>query len=185
MSLLCFSCAYWLHFYKMMYDHIHCTKSASFQSLPLVYPLSLSLCIIHVQQHDIIGCQNCLHWYLSELTIGIPPKRSKTFDEEYAGCNTQKVTKRSMRQCWLRDVGLQINTKTNRSRAGEFRKFVLRCSVLVPNSWMWTSDYTVVRCFCISQHPQHAFLLDEAPLLLWQSVIFLTGPPLNLLIIGQ
>ena len=160
----------------MMYNHIHCTKSASFQSLPLVSPLSLSLCIIHVQQHDIIGCQNCLHWYLSELTIGIPPKRSKTFDEEYAGCNTQKVTKRSMRQCWLRDVGLQINTKTNRSRAGEFRKFVLRCSVLVPNSWMWTSDYTVVRCFCISQHPQHAFLLDEAPLLLWQSVISQAQP---------
>ena len=75
-----------------------------------------------------------------------------------------------MRKCWLRDAGLQINTKTNRSRAGEFRKFVFRCSVLVPNSWMWTSDYTIVRCFCISQHPQHAFSPDEAPLLLWQSL---------------
>ena len=88
-------------------------------------------------------------------------KRSKTFDEAYARCNTQKVTKRWMRRCWLRDVGLQINTNTNRSRAWKFRIFVFRCSVLVPNRWMWSSEHIIVGCFCISQLPLLNFLLVE------------------------
>ena len=84
--------------------------------------------------------------------------------------NTQKVTKRSMRQCWLRDVGLQINTNTTRSRAWKFLKFVFRCSVLVPNRWMWSSEHIIVGCFWISQHPQLNFLLVEETLPLWQTI---------------
>ena len=145
---LVFLCSNFSHIYIMLSFHVQPTHAGAWY----------------------YGFEIYLPWYFSELAMNYPAKRSKTFDEEYAGCNTQKVTKRSMRQSWLRNVGLQINTKTNRSRAGEFRKFVLRCSVLVPNSWMWTSDYTIVRCFCISQHPQHAFSPDEAPLLLWQSI---------------
>ena len=112
----------------------------------------------------------CLHWYFSKLAMNYPAIRSKTFDEEYAGCKTQIVTKRSMRQCWLRDVGLQINTNTNRSSAWKFIKFVFRCSVLVPNRWMWSSEHIIVGCFWISQHPQLNFLLVEETLPLWQTI---------------
>ena len=74
-----------------------------------------------------------------------------------------------MRKCWLRDVGLQINTNTTRSRAWKFLKFVFRCSVLVPNRWMWSSEHIIVGCFWISQHPQLNFLLVEETLPLWQT----------------
>ena len=78
-----------------------------------------------------------------------------------------------MRRCWLRDVGLQINTNTNRSSAWKFIKFVFQCSVLVPNRWMWSSEHIIVGCFWISQHPQLNFLLVEETLPLWQSVLSL------------
>ena len=110
--------------------------------------------------------------------MNYPKKRSKTFDEAYARCNTQKVTKRWMRRCWLRDVGLQINTNTNRSRAWKFRKFVFWCSVLVPNRWMWSSEHIIVGCFWISLHPQLNFLLVEETLPLWQTIEAMGRGPL-------
>ena len=67
------------------------------------------------------------------------------------------------------DVGLQINTNTTRSRAWKFLKFVFRCSVLVPNRWMWSSEHIIVGWFRISLHPQLNFLLVEETLPLWQT----------------
>ena len=96
-------------------------------------------------------------------------KRSKTLNEEIAECNTQKVSKRSMRKCWFRAAGLQKNTKTNRSHAGKFTKFGFQCSVPVQNSCLWTSVYTFAHGFCVTLHQSTAFPWYASPLLLWQS----------------
>ena len=98
-----------------------------------------------------------------------PTKRSKALNEEIAECNTQKVSKRSMRKCWFRAAGLQKNTKTNRSHAGKFTKFGFRCSVPMQNSCLWTSVYTIAHGFCITLHQSTAFPSYASPLLLWQS----------------
>ena len=153
----------------MMYNHIHCTKSASFQSLPLVSPLSLSLCNQHVREHDSIGL-NYVFPDIFQNRQWIIPKN----DPKCSMRHTHDVTRKKSQNvgwgwCWLRDVGLQINTNTTRSRAWKFLKFVFRCSVLVPNRWMWSSEHIIVGCFCISQHPLLNFLLVEETLPLWQS----------------
>ena len=94
------------------------------------------------------------------------PKRSMRHTHDVTRKKSQNV---GWGWCWLRDVGLQINTNTTRSRAWKFLKFVFRCSVLVPNRWMWSSEHIIVGCFCISQHPLLNFLLVEETLPLWQS----------------
>ena len=49
---------------------------------------------------------------------------------------------------------------------------MFRCSALEPNRWMWSSENNIVGWFRISQHPLLDFLFVEAPLPLWQTVLF-------------
>ena len=49
---------------------------------------------------------------------------------------------------------------------------MFRCSALEHNRWMWSSENNNVGWFRISQHPLLDFLFVEAPLPLWQTVLF-------------
>ena len=65
----------------------------------------------------LIGCSTLfeisLPWYFSESAMNYPKKRSKTFDEAYARCNTQKVTKRWLRQTLVVERGIAVSYKYN------------------------------------------------------------------------